>query len=54
LSAVAPGYVLAEFLFFQLVSDAFELKVMGTVDKWNAMAAKAQGFYGNPLSGFGP
>jgi hypothetical protein len=28
------------------------VKVMGTVDKWNAMAAKAEGFWGNPLLGF--
>jgi hypothetical protein len=30
------------------------VKVMGSADKWNAMAAKTEGFYGNPLSGFGP
>ena len=30
------------------------VKVMGTADKWNPMAAKTEGFYGNPLSGFGP
>jgi len=28
------------------------VKVMGTVDKWNAAAAKTDGFYGNPLIGF--
>ena len=28
------------------------VKVMGSADKWNAMAAKSDGFYGNPLTGF--
>jgi hypothetical protein len=28
------------------------VKVMGTVDKWNPTAAKADAFYGNPLTGF--
>jgi hypothetical protein len=30
------------------------VKVMGTVDKWNAVNAKAQGFYGNPVNGLTP
>jgi hypothetical protein len=30
------------------------VKVMGTLDKWNAVNAKAQGFYGNPVSGLTP
>lgn len=28
------------------------VKVIGTVDKWNAAAARTDGFYGNPLTGF--
>ena len=28
------------------------VKVMGTVDKWNAATWKTEGFYGNPLTGF--
>ncbi|MFN2498491.1 MAG: hypothetical protein ABR557_05325 [Pyrinomonadaceae bacterium] len=27
------------------------VKVMGTLDKWNPVNAKAQGFYGNPVTG---
>ena len=30
------------------------VKVMGTLDKWNAVNAKAQGFYGNPVNGLTP
>jgi len=30
------------------------VKVMGTLDKWNAVNAKAQGFYGNPVNGLIP
>jgi len=30
------------------------VKVMGTVDKWNPVNAKAQGFYGNPVNGATP
>jgi hypothetical protein len=30
------------------------VKVMGTLDKWNAVNAKAQGFYGNPVTGLTP
>jgi hypothetical protein len=30
------------------------VKVMGTLDKWNAANAKAQGFYGNPVNGLVP
>jgi hypothetical protein len=30
------------------------VKVMGTLDKWNALNAKAQGFYGNPVTGLTP
>lgn len=30
------------------------VKVMGTVDKWNPVNAKAQGFYGNPVNGLAP
>ncbi|MEJ7713480.1 MAG: hypothetical protein WKF84_27455 [Pyrinomonadaceae bacterium] len=28
------------------------VKVMGTLDKWNAIAWKTDAFYGNPVSGF--
>jgi hypothetical protein len=28
------------------------VKVMGSVDKWNAATSKTEGFYGNPLMGF--
>jgi RNA binding exosome subunit len=27
---------------------------MGTLDKWNPVNAKAQGFYGNPVNGLTP
>jgi hypothetical protein len=30
------------------------VKVMGTLDKWNAVNAKAMGFYGNPVNGLTP
>jgi hypothetical protein len=30
------------------------VKVMGTLDKWNPVNAKAQGFYGNPVNGLTP
>jgi hypothetical protein len=30
------------------------VKVMGTLDKWNAVNAKALGFYGNPVNGLTP
>lgn len=30
------------------------VKVMGTLDKWNAVNAKTQGFYGNPVNGVAP
>jgi hypothetical protein len=30
------------------------VKIMGTLDKWNAVNAKAQGFYGNPVNGLAP
>ena len=30
------------------------VKVMGTLDKWNAVNAKAMGFYGNPVNGLAP
>ena len=30
------------------------VKVMGTLDKWNAVNAKAMGFYGNTVSGLTP
>ena len=30
------------------------VKVMGTLDKWNAVNAKAQGFFGNPVNGLTP
>ena len=30
------------------------VKVMGTLDKWNPVNAKAQGFYGNPVNGLAP
>ena len=30
------------------------VKVMGTVDKWNPVNAKAMGFYGNPVNGLTP
>jgi hypothetical protein len=30
------------------------VRIMGTLDKWNAVNAKAQGFYGNPVNGLTP
>jgi len=30
------------------------VKVIGTLDKWNAVNAKTQGFYGNPVNGLTP
>jgi hypothetical protein len=30
------------------------VKVMGTLEKWNPVNAKAQGFYGNPVNGLTP
>ncbi|MBA2703889.1 MAG: hypothetical protein H0U60_08560 [Blastocatellia bacterium] len=30
------------------------VRVMGTLDKWNAVNAKAMGFYGNPVNGLTP
>ncbi len=35
--------------FFKI---AVPVKVMGTVDKWNAATPKSETYYGNPLSGF--
>jgi hypothetical protein len=29
------------------------VKVLGTLDKWNAATWRTDAFYGNPLSGFG-
>lgn len=39
-------------MFLNNFRIAVPVKVMGTVDKWNAATPKSDAFYGNPLTGF--
>jgi len=50
------GWLAANPFASQIPLDRYKtvvpVKIMGTLDKWNAAAWKTDAFYGNPLSGF--